>query len=354
MSIKELIAAAYNKDATAFESAFQSVMQDKVSAAVENAFTAEEVEEDLDEEVEELDELSGKTLGSYVVKASKDSAASMKKREDAIDAGDRDTARKMGMRARKHEHGSRKAIDKLTGSGFAKVHATEEVEELDELSKKTLGSYVKKSGGAGKEGLAYAVKSQMTAAHMGDREDYKKSQRQANNRSTGIQRAADRLTKEEVEELDELSTSTLKSYRTAAWKDAGKAYTASDSSRKSDSEREAAFKRGDKRMAGYELATAKTGAKPNKTYQHSGVGSIPNAKVKSTNEEVEALDELSKKTLGSYKQSAQADQRIARKQFDASHAHGDYAGMDAAAKSYNKRKAGLAMANKKMSEETEE
>jgi dGTP triphosphohydrolase len=216
MSIKELIAAAYNKDATAFESAFQSVMQDKVSAAVQTAFTAEETDEDLDEEVEELDELSGKTLGSYVVKASKDSAASMKKREDAIDAGDRDTARKMGMRARKHEHGSRKAIDKLTGSGFAKVHATEEVEELDELS-----------------------------------------------------------------------TSTLKSYRTAAWKDAGKAYKTSDSSRKSDSEREAAFKRGDKRMAGYELATAKTGAKPNKTYQYSGVGSIPNAKVKSTNEEVE-------------------------------------------------------------------
>ena len=56
MSIKDLIAAAYNKDATAFESAFQSVMQDKVSAAVENAFTTEETEEDLDEEVEELDE----------------------------------------------------------------------------------------------------------------------------------------------------------------------------------------------------------------------------------------------------------------------------------------------------------
>lgn len=93
MSIKDLIAAAYNKDATSFESAFQSIMQDKVAAAVESAFTVEEVEEELDEakksekdkeeededemceDVDQIDELSKKTLGSYVKKAS-DNAAS--------------------------------------------------------------------------------------------------------------------------------------------------------------------------------------------------------------------------------------------------------------------------------------
>ena len=71
----------------------------------------------------------------------------------------------------------------------------ESSDQLDELDKKTLSSYVKKAGGAGKEGLAHAVKSQMSAADSGDRAGYKKSQRQANNRSTGIQRAADRLAK---------------------------------------------------------------------------------------------------------------------------------------------------------------
>jgi len=198
MSIRDLIAAAYNKDATAFESAFQSVMQDKVSAAVENAFTAEEVEEDLDEEVEELDELSkntvrnyynkageqgrditgkmmvgggdwskdGKdtdtlkkraagrmmalkrrsgevkmseeveldevsasTLGSYIRKSSKDFETSMKKRDAAIDDSDRDTARAMGMRARKRGLGTDMAVDKLKGNRYVKVPAAIKMSE---------------------------------------------------------------------------------------------------------------------------------------------------------------------------------------------------------------------------------
>ena len=88
MSIKDLIAAAYNKDATSFESAFQSIMQDKVAAAVESAFTAEAVEEELDEakksekaekedededemceDVDQIDELSQDTLHNYFAKA---------------------------------------------------------------------------------------------------------------------------------------------------------------------------------------------------------------------------------------------------------------------------------------------
>lgn len=45
MSIKDLIAAAFNKDATAFESAFSSVMKEKVSAAIDSRFlTREELE----------------------------------------------------------------------------------------------------------------------------------------------------------------------------------------------------------------------------------------------------------------------------------------------------------------------
>ncbi len=105
MSIKDLIAAAFNKDASAFESAFSSAMKEKVGAAIESRFlTREELEldeakdeeddedengdtsseedneDDEDEkgmkkeEVEELDELSKKTLGSYISKASDNAA----------------------------------------------------------------------------------------------------------------------------------------------------------------------------------------------------------------------------------------------------------------------------------------
>lgn len=98
MSIKDLIAAAYNKDAMSFESAFQSIMQDKVAAAVHSAFVPEEVEEELEEakksekddeededekdedeeeedmkeEAEQIDELSDDKLKAYHAKAGAD------------------------------------------------------------------------------------------------------------------------------------------------------------------------------------------------------------------------------------------------------------------------------------------
>lgn len=70
MSVKDILVAAFNKDATSFETAFSSVMKEKVSAAVENKFFAaeeyeldeskdedEEDEDDDDEEDEDEDEL---------------------------------------------------------------------------------------------------------------------------------------------------------------------------------------------------------------------------------------------------------------------------------------------------------
>lgn len=102
MSITDLISAAINKDASAFESTFANVMQAKVSAALEARFApvAEEVEleeakdeeddedeedddseedddededeEDMKEEVEELEELSDDKLRDYHAKAGAD------------------------------------------------------------------------------------------------------------------------------------------------------------------------------------------------------------------------------------------------------------------------------------------
>jgi hypothetical protein len=165
------------------------------------------------EEVE-LDELSKKTLGSYVKGASQDiatkSAATGRYAERANKASDDmkktgdysqytqkrkddETADKMFNKSWKRRIGVAKAVDKLT----------KEEQELDELSKKTLGSYVKKAGA--NDNLSLGVGLSRAA---NDSDNFRGSRnlktlgRKASNRTVGINRAADKLTKEEVE-LDE-------------------------------------------------------------------------------------------------------------------------------------------------------
>ena len=73
----------------------------------------------------------------------------------------------------------------------------EEVEDLDEVSRKTLASYVKKAAGVGQHNtLPNAMRDRATAAAIGDKEWYKQSGRTADKRSKGIQKAADRLAKD--------------------------------------------------------------------------------------------------------------------------------------------------------------
>lgn len=64
MSIKDIIAAAFNKDAIAFESAFSSVMKEKVSAAIDSRFLTREeteLEEAKDEDEDEDEDENGST-----------------------------------------------------------------------------------------------------------------------------------------------------------------------------------------------------------------------------------------------------------------------------------------------------
>lgn len=96
MSVRDLISAAYNKDAASFESTLHAVMQEKMAAAIQSRFSPAVYEEEVDleeakksdkedkedddedemcEDVDQIDELSKKTLGSYISKAS-DNAAS--------------------------------------------------------------------------------------------------------------------------------------------------------------------------------------------------------------------------------------------------------------------------------------
>jgi len=96
----------------------------------------------------------------------------------------------------------------------AKYKQNEEVEQLDELSKGTLGSYIKKASSsnhrnsnsnlASRAAYALAKDPEENAGEDDDRKSFK--------RSKNIARAVDKLTKEEFEQLDELSKKTLGSY----------------------------------------------------------------------------------------------------------------------------------------------
>ena len=99
--------------------------------------------------------------------------------------------------------------DSNTKTPVAHSHFTEEVAQIDELSKKTLGSYVKKAS-TDQYLKGQAVQYHTNKANDGpktfERETRKKHMnaadnalRKASNRDTGIGRAVDRLTKEEVE-----------------------------------------------------------------------------------------------------------------------------------------------------------
>jgi hypothetical protein len=85
----------------------------------------------------------------------------------------------------------------------------EAYEILDELSKNTLGSYIKKANYAG--GMA-DFKHGRIADRRGDSKEKTSLAATSTKRQKGISTAVNKLSKEEVEQIEELSTSTLASY----------------------------------------------------------------------------------------------------------------------------------------------
>ena len=183
------------------------------------------------EEVEQIDELSSDTLKSYAKKAGSNLQKHQRKTNDWDSRTDSRTGKIMNYPwkggeapSKDTEDKTRKAVSKrstgiLTARGklgmkknsfSTKVKATEsfdlsdytveeledfmmseEFEQLDELSKKTLGSYVKKASRnlAGREYKRGAEKDTSTA-------NLQKSYK----RDMGISKAVDKMTKEEVDE----------------------------------------------------------------------------------------------------------------------------------------------------------
>ena len=237
------------------------------------------------EEYEQLDELSPKTLGSYAQKSVRDlekrdkamGKATQRDREvvnpetskpfqkmakrrsgltkainrlskedilaaayDEIEQLEEGTPTKKQVKqgigiardkryAKGNMSGAVKAMDKVN-KGLAQHPAVakelrkqnEDIEQIDELSPKTLGDYATKAGGdLARRSYKMGVKS------MNEPEsEYKKDFRKVSNRQTGLARAAHKLVDkgrkmkggvpESVEYIDELDTKTLMSYRDKA------------------------------------------------------------------------------------------------------------------------------------------
>ena len=143
------------------------------------------------EEAEELEELSTDTLRNYRAKA----------KDDAYDAADVDDDRRL----RKRSMGSWDAGKKILKRGDAL--RKKESEQIDELSKKTLGSYVVKSLAPSSEksvsNLASKGGYKLGQAHDDDYTAGEKEDAKAVKRSLGVLTAVRKMTKEDAEQVEE-------------------------------------------------------------------------------------------------------------------------------------------------------
>lgn len=158
-------------------------------------------------------EISRSKLGSYAKAASKDIDKQRNTVKTALDQPASPMKAKAGMDAMKKLHkrsrGSDMYVNKMTGRSKVKPTAEETVNELD---KKTLGSYIKKAGPDAVKQTAQA-KRHSDAGDMADKDKdmykhYAKSQRamdKAANRQKGIGKAVDKLTKEDTTRVAKVS-----------------------------------------------------------------------------------------------------------------------------------------------------
>jgi hypothetical protein len=190
---------------------------------------------------EQIDELSKKTLGSYVKKAKKELSSSDYHVGRAV--GARETGgksnfspeleRKLANRGKKRYHGIDKAVDKMM--------TKEEAEQIDELSKKTLKNYLNKRS-------VQTTQSKLVGANL----------RHAMSHDVGLRGTKPLISPETTKELEKVSKQAL-DFST-------------------------------KKGKSIELARKKI-----------GVASDYRKKLKvPANEEVEQIDELSKGTMGRY------------------------------------------------------
>lgn len=166
-----------------------------------------------------------------------------------------------------HPKGSKEHLD--WSKGHNATRAMKE-ETLDELSKATLGSYVKKASEQGKKAAVSKNQSDRGATdslssgndrlhdlHIGNIAYQSKLEKK---RTAGISKAVDKLTKEEAEQIDELSKDTLTSYGHKAFKQGNDLHydlAHSRGDKATDAERQALRDKISKRNKGIIKANAK-------------------------------------------------------------------------------------------------
>lgn len=92
------------------------------------------------------------------------------------------------------------------GKGVPAGRVQEEAEQIDELSKKTLGSYVRKAASdIGRRSADAEMHDEMMGAPGTSRSELAKERKKIGQRKRGIGQAVSRLTKESTEQLDEVS-----------------------------------------------------------------------------------------------------------------------------------------------------
>jgi hypothetical protein len=193
------------------------------------------------EEVERVNEVSKRTIASYVDKAEKSS-------RDLEGKNDNKSWRKM------HKRDDSVLMAKDKWAGKRKVAATEEVEQVDEISKDLTRRYIKKA----------SDQVDNTYEYHGDKKTTKKlDNREVGIRTASMKKNASKYIKvpatEEVEQIDELSPATLNSYKSKA---AGSERALTDKSSLLSvpaKNRNAAAIKANQRRQGMNLATKKLG-----------------------------------------------------------------------------------------------
>lgn len=142
----------------------------------------------MEEEVEQVNELKKGTLMSYVGKAREKNIKDSAKNRLAGTETSLSTIDKQQAKVSKRSKGIQRAYTRLN---------KEEVEQIDELKKSTMASYVKKAAASYGRDKQLIGRESPDGTVKNSRPEMKKA---VKNRLAGINRAAERLAKEEVEQ----------------------------------------------------------------------------------------------------------------------------------------------------------
>ena len=209
----------------------------------------------------------------------------------------------------------------------------EEVEQIDELKKSTLKSYVKKASGEMKKAhdyhqMRYGGRDGTDQNYM--KNVYPKAIAKYDRRDAGVEKAKQKLAKEEVEQVDEVSQKMVRAYRDKARDDYEDAKGSRFMSKVHGDDTSDDDKKIRKRAAGIELASAKI-------YGRSKVR---------MGEEAKQVDEVSQKMVRAYRDKAQDDLEDAKDNRAYFKAHNDNTSYED--DKIRKRTAGIKLATKKI------